>query len=271
MDLLSSGTTLLAAFPTVLTAGNWLLSLFFARKERNYLLTDLKQLMPASMPFLSTQWPFLIFCFAGFGFAQFFRHGEGAGISSSSNSLGLLPAMGALMAIGLMPILKLFYVTYMGSKHGPGLVSTIGIWSVMVYIFAETLRVSLGYAGLFLFIIPGLLIATRTSLFLPVYALEGHKPWAAIKRSWSLTDGHYWLVSRYLGLPAVFLALVSLATSGSSHFKMTGYPTIGWMSAIGTFTIASTMMLMGMIYSGLTYQLYSRLTESSESSGSKAS
>ena len=262
MDLLSISTTLLAVVPMVLTTGNWLLSLFFARKEQNYFLLDLKQLMPASVPFLSTQWPFLIFCFAGFGFGQFFRHGPG--ISSSSDILSLLQAIGCTIAIGLMPILTLFYVTYLGSKQGVTLVSTIGIWSVVVYVFAETLRNALGYAGLFFFIVPGLLIYTRTSLFLPIYALEGHKPWAAIKRSWSLTEGHYWLVSRYLGLPALIISLISLTTSASSPFKTAGYPAIESMNAIGTLTIATAMMVMSMINSGVTYQLYARLTENEQ-------
>lgn len=36
---------------------HWALSLFFARKTKNYFAVDLKQLWQDSLPFLKTQWP----------------------------------------------------------------------------------------------------------------------------------------------------------------------------------------------------------------------
>jgi hypothetical protein len=67
--------------------------------------------------------------------------------------------------------------------------------------------IALSLAGLFAFIVPGIYLAVRLSLAVPVAALEELGPAVALRRSWALTGPAFW---RTLGLMALILALTGL-------------------------------------------------------------
>jgi hypothetical protein len=158
--------------PVCLATVNWVLSLLLAPKANNYLPADLKQLWSDSRPFIKTQWPFVAICMVGSNMSQahlFADHGL-----IPSFSFGLVAA--AFISAGILPIVKLFYVSYLAAPKYPGRVATIGLWTVLLYVLGEWLVSALGSLGMIFFVVPGMIVMVRACLFLPAYALEGHRP-----------------------------------------------------------------------------------------------
>jgi len=169
-----------------------------------------------------------------------------------------------MVCTGIVPILKLFYVSYLASPKNPALVSTIGIWAMILYLIGEYIQNIMVGAGLVFFIAPGLYVMARTSLFLPIYAVEGHRPLKAIDRSWEVTKGRFWQISLYLG-PPTFVVL-------GSHIFL---PFLGTMASRGSeagpllaATGAVTSMagiLLDILLAGLMYKLYLRFNSAQKS------
>ncbi|MBP9092341.1 hypothetical protein KBI23_15040 [bacterium] len=258
MDSISYYVIAFQLVPVALALANWLLSLYFAPKS-NYFITDLKQLWPDSRPFLKTQWPFLAVCMLGSNLSQ--AHLISSGSIRPEFSFGLIIA--SLVSSGILPILKLFYVSYLAAPKYPGRVATIGIWSVLLYVMGDWFISTLGTLGLAFLVAPGLVILIRTCLFLPIYALEGHHPIAAFEKSWSLTAGHYWPISRYLGLPTILFGILILSPQVATVIAATGhYPmqySLPLVAAAGAATLA-----LSLVIAGLTYKLYERLSTAGE-------
>ena len=262
MDAIAYGVMGVQLIPVALALANWVLSLFFAPKSNDF-IADLRQLWPDSLPFLKTQWPFLAVCMVGSNLSQ--AHLVSNGSLKPEFSFGLLIA--SLVSAGILPVLKLFYVSYLAAPKYPGRVATIGIWSVILYVIGDWFISTLGTLGLAFLVAPGLVIFVRTCLFLPIYSLEGHHPLAAFEKSWSLTAGRYWQISRYLGLPTILFGILILSPQLTSVIGAYGhYPTqYTWpvAAAAGAATLALSMIL-----AGLTYKLYERLsTEGTISNG----
>jgi len=73
-------------------------------------------------------------------------------------------------------------------------------------------------AGLLLFIVPGILVATWFALTLPLINLEDLRPMAAFRRSASLVQGHAWTVGGItvatFVAPELFLGVTAAASDG---------------------------------------------------------
>jgi len=86
--------------------------------------------------------------------------------------------------------------------------------------------------GLFLLIVPGLILFTRWSLAVPAVMLEGRSPRDAMRRSRELVRGHGWQVF------AVFLTVTVAAGLASLGIERALSPVLGlWLS----LTLASTL------------------------------
>lgn len=258
MDSISYYVIAFQLVPVALALANWLLSLYFAPKSNDF-IADLKQLWPDSLPFLKTQWPFVAVCMLGSNLSQAQIISNGS--VKTEFSFGIVIA--SLVSAGILPILKLFYVSYLAAPKYPGRVATIGIWSVLLYVMGDWFISTLGTLGLAFLVAPGLVILVRTCLFLPIYALEGHRPLAAFEKSWSLTAGHYWQISRYLGLPTILFGILMLSPQVATVIAATGhYPmqySLPMVAAAGAASLALSMIL-----AGLTYKLYERLSTASD-------
>ncbi len=256
MDIGLWGAMVAQLIPVCLATANWVLSLFLAPKTNSFLLADVKQLWSDSRPFIKTQWPFVAVCMVGSNMSQahlFADHGL-----IPSFSFGLVAA--AFISAGILPILKLFYVSYLAAPKYPGRVATIGLWTVLLYVLGEWLISALGGLGMVFFVIPGLLVMVRACLFLPAYALEGHHPFTAFEKSWALTSGNYWLASRYLGLPTILFLLLTAGPQLTATVRALGqYPFQYFWPAMIAFNFAD--LAMSLILAGLAYKLYDRLTE----------
>lgn len=234
----------MGALPLILAIGNWLLSLSLASKEPNYFTADLKQLWPDSLPFLKAQWPFLLLCMLA------------ASSSLLTAQVSMMPSL--IVSTGIAPIVKIFYICYLAAPKYPGRLATIGAWSVITYIICHSIISTIGTLALFLFAVPGLILLARTCLFLPIFALEGYHPLAAVAQSWRLTSGKYWLVSRYLGIPMILFAsliFIPLVLTTVMEFSL------HWNSSsqvIRAFS-GSAELLLSITLGGLAYKLYDRL------------
>lgn len=244
------------AGPVVLAFSNWALSLFFARKTINYFAVDLKQLWPDSLPFLKAQWPIITIAIIAATWSQLQPTAELSGKPEHA----LQEFLSFFGSSGILWILNLFYVSYLAAPKYPGRVATIGAWSLLMYVIADMAIVTFGALGTILFVAPGLIVIARSCLFLPVYAIHGHKPLSAIRQSWALTKGNYWLVSRYLGLPAL-----ALVTSYGYPELVTNFMPAGTADAIKNcmpLDIAETAaaQVLSLVIGGLLYKLYERLS-----------
>ena len=242
--------------PVVLAFSNWALSLFFARKTKNYFAVDLKQLWSDSLPFLKAQWPIVTVTLAAATWSQLQPTVELTGKPEHA----LQEFLSIFGSSGILWILNLFYVSYLAAPKYPGRVATIGAWSLVMYIIADMAIVTFGALGTILFMAPGLIVIARSCLFLPIYAIHGHKPLSAIRQSWALTKGNYWLVSRYLGLPAL-----ALAASYGYPDLVTNFMPAGAKDAVKNclpldVAITAAAQLLSLVIGGLLYKLYERLS-----------
>ncbi|CAN5266641.1 hypothetical protein BH11CYA1_BH11CYA1_02540 [soil metagenome] len=256
----------------LLVAFNWGLSRIFSRKNNYNWMADLRQLWPDSKYFFKAQIIFMVLCTGGFSYSMMTNGAEHA---TTTTHLGML-ALAARASSAILPILKLFYVSHLGSKVNPLLISTIGVWAVFQFGIAEGLREVAAIFGLFLFLIPGLIIWFRSCLFLPCYAIEGHIVGNAWHRSWELTKGKYWLVSRYLGAVSVSLlavigikelvqgiifgvkaTLTARASEVTNVMAVYSFEAGAWLVAI---VLSLATISLDFMFTGLVYKLYAHLS-----------
>lgn len=145
-----------------------------------------------------------------------------------------------LMGVALLALWNVFWVVVMirlaadeigGFAEGLGeAVSRLSASTFAWALLAQALiSVATGFASL-MFIIPGIYVAVKLSLTLPVIVCEGLRPVAAMRRSSRLVRGRFWSVLGALFI--MFLATVvgSIALGGSL-----------W-SVWGTWTTARTIL-----------------------------
>jgi len=247
--------TAILFFPLVIALANWVLSLISTRSKSDYFLDDLKQLWPDSLPFLKAQWPILTVVLA---VATWFQLQPVQDLSDKTElgpSMLLLPFGSAVISW----ILNLFYVNYLAAPKYPGRVATIGVWALTIYVISDIAVLAFGSIGTIFFVIPGLMFFVRSCLFLPIYAIQGYKPLSAIKRSWALTKGNYWLVSRYMGLPVLLLVALyvypDLANNSNDLESQAATTTCQPL----TIAITAAAQVLSLVIAGLLYKLYERL------------
>lgn len=248
--------SMLLIAPTLLAFANWAVSLFVMRRQKDYMRADLRQLWSDSLPFLKTQWHIVAIAIAT---AAWFQLTPTPELTDNPN-FAAESFIGVFASAGINWILGLFYVTYLAAPKYPGRVATIGFCSLAMYVIGDTMVTTLGMLGTALFVVPGLIIFVRSCLFLPIFATHKPNPLTAIRQSWTLTKNNYWLVSRYLGLPAVIvLALNSFpAIEGILTESDFQHASLSWQA----FMVSTTAIAQGcsFIMCGLLYKLYDRLS-----------
>jgi hypothetical protein len=241
--------------PALLAFVHWAISLFMTRGKENYTRIDLRQLWTDSLPFLRTQWHMIALSVA---IALWFQLKPTPEVNDPNFAVETFLSLSSSSAIYW--ILGLFYVSYLAAPKYPGRVATIGFCSLATYVIGDMFVLLLGLIGTALFVVPGLIIFVRSCLFLPIFVTHESKPLVAIKQSWSLTKGKYWLISRYMGLPAAIMLAgcllselpTTLAKSDIQHVSL------GWQA----FMLSTTAITecCNLIIFGLLYQLYDRLS-----------
>jgi len=244
-------TTLIgAAFP-ILSLAIWGLAYKFAGKGAPSIGDDLRELATESLHFLKTQWFFLAVCTGG----------SAVSACQHSGSFEIPPTYVIVSSFffAIVPILKLFYVSYLAIPRNPALVASIGVMTMVFYMIGEYIQNMLILLGFVLLIFPGLYVMARTSLFLPIYAVEGHRPLQALERSWAITNGKFWQVCLYLG-PVVFVVLMAHWLPFAASFMQ---PNIAARPFVAVFSAVCGMsfILLDIMLAGLMYKLYLRFNE----------
>lgn len=256
MEIIDKILTAMLFFPMLVALANWVLSLISTRSKSNYFLDDLKQLWPDSLPFLKAQWLILTSTLAIATWIQLQQLPE----LSEKTEFGLPILLLFFGSSGIAWILNLFYVTYLAAPKYPGRVATIGAWALALYIVADISILTFGAIGIIFFVIPGLIVFVRSCLFLPIYAIQGYKPLYAIKQSWALTKGKYWLISRYMGLPALLmLAIAAFPELLNSSMGLDNAAASTNFEAL-KISFAAAIQVLSLVIAGLLYKLYERLS-----------
>ncbi|MFA6212757.1 MAG: hypothetical protein WC714_25200 [Candidatus Obscuribacterales bacterium] len=246
--------SLLLIAPILLAFANWATSLIMTHGKENYTLVDLRQLWLDSLPFLKAQWLIVGVTIAATTWQQL---QPTQGLTAKLDATTLLSIFGAS---GILWILGLFYVSYLAMPKHPNRVSTIGFWSLTMYVIGDMAISVLGSLGILLFVVPGLIVFVRSCLFLPAYAIQGSHSLSAIKHSWALTKNKYWLVSRYMGLPALGLVASIVYPTIVEKF-VTNHTLVEILNYLPlTIVLAASTQVFSLAICGLLYKLYDRLS-----------
>ncbi len=132
--------------------------------------------------------------------------------SHDFGSLAALAAVGVLgMALGLLgyaTTILLAARAYRGQALALGDLLADGVGRMISVVFASLLvGICIGF-GTLLLILPGLYLLFRLSMTVCATCAEGLDPLTAFKRSWSLTEGRMWDLSKFLGA-LFFIGLVT--------------------------------------------------------------
>jgi len=88
--------------------------------------------------------------------------------------------------------------------------------------------------GLLLLVVPGLYVASRLFLVVPIAALERAGPVATIQRSWQITAGNGWGIAGFLVLTILFVFGASFLAAGVGGALASVLTIIG-LKAVGVF------------------------------------
>ncbi len=88
--------------------------------------------------------------------------------------------------------------------------------------------------GLLLLVIPGLYVASRLFLVVPIAALERSGPVATVQRSWEITAGNGWGIAWFLVLTVLFLLGASFLSAGVGS-ALASVLTVAGLKPVGLF------------------------------------
>jgi hypothetical protein len=122
----------------------------------------------------------------------------GVVIVSTSLLLGMVPLVGPLLNIAIEgPLLAgIFIATRRVLAYEVPEIEdfTGGFRLVIPLMTVALLKTLLSIAGLFLLVIPGIVVYTLFSLALPIVLFEGKEAKAALRESWKRVLPHFWIV-----------------------------------------------------------------------------
>jgi hypothetical protein len=136
----------------------------------------------------------------------------------------------------------------------------IVVVAIVVLAFATAAATEVGIADvvagllfLLLLLLCGLLLITRLSLFAPALSREQLGPVAALKRSYELVGGHFWLVFR-----TATLAFLLEEVADEPVAQAAGVVLGSWGAWIGSSIASALVMPLGAITTSLAYHHLSK-------------
>ncbi len=142
----------------------------------------------------------------------------------------LLPALLGLVAQAAIVRLAIDGATGTGRSVGDALKLALRLWPIAL--LAVALAAVPTSAGLLLFVVPGLYMAGRLAMALPLVVDGGVGPIEAVRRSWDMTDGNGWRIIAFALLWTLWFLALSVLAAG-----------VG--SAIGTVATAAGAPVVG--------------------------
>lgn len=126
------------------------------------------------------------------------------------------------------------------------LVAAVAVWPMLIgAMLLSALPTALGFL---LLIVPGLYIAARLYLVVPIAVVERLRPVAILQRSWALTADSAWTILWFFVLTILFVLGASLLASGVAAALGSVLTLIG-MKAVGSFAAALVPALLASLFS----------------------
>lgn len=170
-----------------------------------------------------------------------------------------LPA--AIGAVGQLAIVRL---ALDNARPTVGSALRHAVMLLPVVLVAALLSGAVVTGGMLALVVPGLYIAGRLALVLPVVAVEGGSAVGAVFRSWALTEGQGWRTFGFLLLWFVVFIIVSIVAGGlgaaiGSVLALSGAKAIGGLVVL---VISSATAAVVSIYNAIAVAVvYRRLKE----------
>lgn len=156
-------------------------------------------------------------------------------------------------------------VAHLVARPGGGprgaLAAAFGAWPMLVAaLLLSALPTGLGFL---LLVVPGLYVAARLYLSVPIAAIERRGPLAILRRSWVLTSDHAWTISWFFVLTILFLLGASLIAGGvaaalGSVLTLVGAKPVGVFAAALVNAAVATLYSIGSAVASTT--IYLRLS-----------
>ena len=156
--------------------------------------------------------------------------------------LVLLPALiGAISQLAVAHI-----VAHPAAGARPALAAAFKAWPLFIgALLLSAIPTGLGFL---LLVVPGLYIAARLYLIVPIAILETTGPTATLRRSWDMTADVAWTILGFFVLTILFLFGASLLASGVAAALGSVLTLIG-MKAVGTFVAALVPAFLATVFS----------------------
>lgn len=179
------------------------------------------------------------------------RRSRAANEGFSAAASRLLPTVGAVLLIALAFILialPIFAIVGAGAMLGGSTGAVSGAAALMVLVFLMVVIV----------------IGTRLMLFYPVAATERVGPIGILKRSWSLTRGHFWKLLGFLVLFLILAVVVVVAVSavvGLIIYAVAGQPEPGSFASFLVLLLGAIInTVFALLFAALVSRIYAQLS-----------
>jgi hypothetical protein len=141
-------------------------------------------------------------------------------------------------------------VAHMAARPEAGARAALGAAFAVWPVFVAVLLLSAVPTGLgfLLLIVPGLYIAARLYLVLPIAVVERTGPMATLRRSWDLTADSAWTILWFFVLTILFLLGASLIAAGVAAALGSVFTLVG-LKAVGVFAAALVTAFMAAVFS----------------------
>ncbi|MFZ4690081.1 MAG: glycerophosphoryl diester phosphodiesterase membrane domain-containing protein [Polymorphobacter sp.] len=155
--------------------------------------------------------------------------------------LVLIPAL--IGAIGQLTVAHL--VAMPGEPPRRALGAALAAWPA--YVAVLLLSAFPTGLGFLLLIVPGLYIAARLFLVVPVAVLERPGALVVLRRSWELTDGKGWAIAWFLVLAVLFLLGASFLSAGVGA-ALASVLTLAGLKPVGVFVAALITAVLATVF-----------------------
>ena len=160
----------------------------------------------------------------------------------------------AAAALAIAACFKAISAAYLGEHAGVAESLRYAVGRLLPLIVAYILVVIIVVIGLVALIIPGIWLAVKLSMVFPAVVFERTGPFAAIGRSWSLTNGSWWRIFGTLLVVFLITFVLQIVLGGVVGGLLAA------ADSVSELTAAIVLTLVNLLALALTYPLWASVT-----------